>query len=223
MLPVLDFTRMQANVSELESHFLELPSVEWKDGRPFATARLTERYSRVLENLAITKDKAVAELPIAKGRETIAYKNPTTARYSSYSAFLLSPITLPLFFAIRETYRHLLRAIGEKPVPRYMQCWYNVHRCGQSLVRHKHPYPFIGTFSAHAENSETRYGRTRETSDLDVIVKHVTGRLMVTTGDGNYHETSVWCDSARARVTYAFDIVNHGQWNNRQIFLPFDS
>jgi hypothetical protein len=90
------------------------------------------------------------------------------------------------------------------------------------LVRHKHNYPFIGTFSAHATNSETRYGRTRETSDTDVKVGHVAGQLMVTSGEDNYHETSVWLDANRARVTYAFDIVNYDQWNSRHFFLPFD-
>ena len=210
-------------MSEPENYLLELPSVEWKDGRPFATARLSEHYSHALESLALAKEDAVAKFPVSRGWENLAYKNPTTARYASYSAFLLSPATLPLFFAIRQTYRHLLQVLGEEPVPRFIQCWYNIHRCGQSLVRHKHTYPFIGTFSAHAEGSETRYGRSKETSDSDVVAKHTDGRLMVTTGQDNYHETSVWCDSGRARVTYAFDIVNHDQWNDRQIFLPFDA
>ncbi|HET7085474.1 MAG TPA: hypothetical protein VFI23_11935 [Rhizomicrobium sp.] len=177
----------------------------------------------MLEDLALAKESTVCTLPVSDGWSSIAHKNPTTARYSSYSAFLLSPATLPLFFAIRETYRHLLRAIDQEPVPRFIQCWYNIHRCAHSLVRHKHNYPFIGTFSAHAEGSTTRYGRSRDTSEADVIVSHVTGQLMVTTGNENYHETSVWCDADRARVTYAFDIMGQEQWNSRQILLPFDS
>lgn len=209
--------------ARLGDYIQEPPSVEWKDGRPFAVARLTESYSNILERLALAKEEAVTGLPVTGGWESIAHKNPTTARYGSYSAFLLDRSTLPLFFAIRETYQHLLRALGEEPSPRFIQCWYNVHRCGQSLVRHKHPYPFIGTFTAHAAGSETRYGRTRETSDSDLIIRHETGRLMVTTGQDNYHETSVWCDSKRARVTYAFDILGREQWNTRQIFLPFDA
>jgi hypothetical protein len=203
-------------------HFVELPHVDWKDGRPFAISRLSDKYANVLENLALTKESVVKALPVSPGWEPVADKNPTTARYASYSAFLLSPITLPLFFAIRETYLHLLRALDQKPAPRFIQCWYNVHRGGESLFRHRHPYPFIGTFSAHAEGSETRYGKTRKASESDVIVKHVTGQLMVTTGEDHYHETSVWHDANRARVTYAFDILGAERWDSTQVFLPFD-
>ena len=209
-------------MSRLANHFVELPHVDWKAGRPFATSRLNPRYASTLENLALTKESAIKALPISPGWEPIADKNPTTARYSSYSVFLISPLTLPLFFAIRETYLHLLQALDQQPAPRFIQCWYNVHRGGESLVRHKHPYPFIGTSSAHATGSETRYGRTRQTDESDVIVKHVAGQLMVTTGEEHYHETSVWRDPDRPRVTYAFDILNAERWNSGQVFLPFD-
>lgn len=209
-------------LSGLPDHFSELPHVDWKDGRPFAISRLSNRYVCGLENLALAKEPAIKTLPVSPGWESIAEKNPTTARYSSYSAFLLSPSTLPLLFAVRETYRYLLHALDLQPAPRFIQCWYNVHRVGESLVRHKHPYPFIGTLSVHAEGSETRYGKTKETSESDVVVKHVNGQLMVTTGTEHYHETSVWRDANRARVTYAFDILGAEQWNPRQVFLPFD-
>ena len=209
-------------MSALAGHFVELPHVDWQDGRPFATSRLSVRYANLLENLAIAKENVVKALPVDPGWEKIADKNPTTARYSAYSAFLLSPSTLPLFFAIRETYRHLLRELDQQPAPRFIQCWYNIHRSGESLVRHKHPYAFIGTFSAHAEGSETRYGKTRDTDESDVIVRHATGQLMVTTGPDHYHETSIWRDPDRPRVTFAFDILNADRWNSRQVFLPFD-
>ena len=208
--------------SGIANHFVELPRVEWKDGRPFAISRLSKGYASKLENLALTKEDAIKALPISEGWEKYAEKNPTTARYSSYSVFLLSPTTHVLFFAIRETYLHLLRELNLQPAPRYIQCWYNIHRGGELLGRHKHPYPFIGTFSAYAEGSETRYGKTKETSDSDATVKHVNGQLMVTTGEEHYHETSVWGDSNRARVTYAFDILGVEKWNRNQVFLPFD-
>ena len=206
----------------LANQFVESPHVDWKDGRPFAISRLSAKYANTLENLALAKESAIKALPISPGWEPIADKNPTTARYSSYSVFLISPLTLPLFFAIRETYLHLLQALDQRPSPKFIQCWYNVHRGGESLVRHKHPYPFIGTFSAHAAGSETRYGKTRETDKSDVIVEHVAGQLMVTTGEEHYHETSAWHDADRPRVTYAFDILNAERWNPRQVFLPFD-
>jgi hypothetical protein len=203
-------------------YFVEPPRVDWKDGRPFAVSRLSTEYANLLETLALSKENVIKERPVSPGWEPIADRNPTTARYSSYSVFLLSQTTLILFFAIRETYRHLLRELDQQPTPRFIQCWYNIHRVGDSLVRHKHPYPFIGTFSAHAEDSVTRYGKTRETSDSDVIVEHATGQVMVTTGAEHYHETSAWHDSNRARVTYAFDILGPERWNSNQVFLPFD-
>jgi hypothetical protein len=45
---------------------------------------------------------------------------------------------------------------------------------------------------------------------------------MITTGPGHYHETSVWPDPKRPRVTYAFDIANAENWKPGQVFLPFD-
>ncbi len=189
---------------------------------PFRFSHLSPEYSDELEKLAAAKEDDIKSLPVDSGWLKIAEKNPTTARYSSYSVFLLSPRTLPLFFAVRETYWHLLRELGQKPAPRYIQSWYNIHRGVKSLVRHKHPYPFIGTFSAHAEGSTTRYGNSREPSDTDVLVNHVDGMLMVTTGAEHWHDTSLWPDPDRARVTYAFDIVDASHWNPRQVFLPFD-
>jgi len=210
-------------MSDADRMFAEQPRVEWRDGRPFATTRLDPEYAQELEQLALDREKDITALPISGEWHPIAHKNPTTARFSNYSSFLLSPATLPLFFAIRATYRRLLEEMGEKPQPRFIQCWYNIHRCGNSLVRHKHNYPFIGTFSAHSRGSETRYGRSQETSDSDAVLQHIDGQLMVTTGDNNYHETSVWLDATRPRVTYAFDIVNRDQWKQGQIFLPFDA
>jgi hypothetical protein len=202
--------------------FVEQPHVDFRDGRPYAVARLGEDYADHLERLALEKESGVMQLPVSPGWQPIADKNPTTARYASYSAFLLSEATLPLFFAIRETYLCLLQVLNLRQEARFIQCWYNIHRAGDALVRHKHPYAFIGTFSAHAEGSETRYGRTRETNDSDVIVRHRKGQLMVTTGPEHYHETSVWHDPARPRVTYAFDILDAKHWHSRQMFLPFD-
>jgi len=209
-------------LTKLINHFSEPARVEWHGDRPFAFSRLRSEYTSMLEELALEREAEVKTLPITPGWEPIADKNPTTARYSRYSAFLISPLTLALFFAIRETYTHLLQALGQDSRPRFIQCWYNIHRGGESLVRHKHPYPFIGTFSAHAAGSQTRYGKTRETSDADLVVEHVDGLLMITTGEDHYHETSVWEEQERPRVTYAFDILNAERWNAKQVFVPFD-
>jgi len=206
----------------LADHLVEPPHVEWANSRPFVFSRLSDEYAKALEDLALAKENFVKTLPVTKGWETIADKNPTTARFSSFSAFLLSSITLPLYFAIRETYLHLLQELDQQPAPRFIQCWYNIHRRGASLVRHCHVYPFIGTFSAHAEGSVTQYGSAKEVSESDVFIEHVPGRLVVTTGPGHYHHTSAWHDPDRARVTYAFDILNAHQWNPNQVFLPFD-
>src|SRR5882672_5565890 len=102
-------------LSRLADYIVESPHVDWKDGRPFAISRLSPKYANTLENLALEKESAIKTLPVSPGWEPIAEKNPTTARYSSYSAFLISPLTLPLFFALRETYLHLLQALGQHP------------------------------------------------------------------------------------------------------------
>lgn len=202
---------------------IEAPQVEWNGGRPFAYARMSDKYALTLEALALRKEAEIRALPVSKGWERGAESNPTTARFSSYSVFLLSPDTLPLFFAIRETYRYLLQALEQPPVPRLIQCWYNIHRAGQSIPRHSHTYPFIGVFSAHAEGSVTRYGETREDNEQDVFVEHAPGQIFLTTGPGHYHTTSPWHDAARARVTFAFDIIDPHQWKSSQVFLPFDA
>ena len=208
--------------SAIMNMFVEEPHVTWFKDRPFAFSRLTDQYADALEALAIAKESEIESLPVDPGWEPIADRNPTTSRYSSYSAFLLSPLTLPLFFAIRATYRQLLRELDQQPAPRFIQCWYNIHRAGASLVRHKHPYAFIGTFSAYADGSVTRYGNSRDPGESDVVIDHARGQLLVTTGEEHWHDTSIWHNPDRPRVTYAFDIVDAGRWRRRQVFLPFD-
>jgi hypothetical protein len=210
-------------MSEMTNLIVEKPHIEWSGDRPFAFSRLTEQYANALEKLALEKEAEITSLPVNQGWETVADRNPTTSRFGSYSAFLLSPLTLPLFFAIQELYRFLLQELDQKPAPRFIQCWYNIHRIGDSLVRHKHVYPFIGTFSACAEGSVTRYGRSKEPDPSDALIEHVRGLLMVTTGLEHWHDTSPWQNPDRARVTFAFDVVDVSQWNPRQIFLPFDN
>jgi len=206
----------------LSEYFAEPPHIEWFGDRPFAFSRLSREYAERLEKAAIAKEDDIKALPVSPGWETVAEINPTTARFSRYSAFLIMPVTLPLFFAIRETYWHLLEALDQKPAGRFIQCWFNIHRSGQSLPRHHHVYPFIGTFSAHAEGGETRYGNSKQESDSDAIMPHTNGQLVITTGPNHYHNTSPWTDAERPRVTYAFDIVEAENWNTRQFFLPFD-
>jgi hypothetical protein len=206
----------------LAEYFVEWPRVEVLGERQFAFARLEPGYAALLENFALAEEEAIKTLPVAERWEHKEQTNPTTSRYNSYNVFLLSPQTLPLYFAIKQTYLRLLQAAGLEPGSRFIQCWYNIHRAGQCLPRHKHPYPFIGTFSAHATGSVTRYGSARHTSNSDVILHHAPGQLMVTTGRDHFHETSVWQDSARPRVTFAFDILDESQWAPGQVFVPFD-
>jgi hypothetical protein len=203
--------------------FVERPRVEWYGHRPFAFARLPEDYARTLEELALAKEEAIKNLPVSPGWEADHQENPTTARYASYSTFLISPLTVPLFFAIRLTYLHLLRELSEPPADRLIQCWYNVHRAGLGLTRHAHDARFMGTFSAHASGSQTRYGEARRTSEWDMVFDHVPGRLLVTTAVRHFHETSIWTDPERPRVTYAFDIIDASDWRRNALLLPFDS
>jgi len=210
------------NLVNLGEQLIERPHIEWGNNRPFAFSRLSDDYARALEQLALAKEPFVQTLPVTKGWERGVEESPTTARFASFSVFHLSPITLPLYFAIRETYRHLLGALEQEPTARFIQCWYNIHRSGASLVRHCHVYPFIGTFSAYADGSLTQYGNAKELSVGDVVIEHVPGQLVITTGPGHYHHTSTWKNPDRARVTYAFDILGANHWNPNQIFLPFD-
>lgn len=199
------------------------PGINVLRGRPFAFSNLGPRYARILETVALQNEQRVRALPVSPGWERVAEQNPTTARYRSYCGFLLNRATLELYFAIRESYLALLGHLGMSRAPRFIQCWYNVHRAGEKLARHTHPYPFIGTFSAHSEGSHTRYGESPEASSEDVVLDHTNGQLLLTTGPGHFHETSLWSDPDRARVTFAFDIAELHQWNESQIFLPFDS
>ena len=84
--------------------FIEHPRVEWYGDRPFAFARLPKDYAKALEYLALAKEEVIKNLPVSADWEADHEENPTTARYAPYSAFLISPFTAPLFFAIRLTY-----------------------------------------------------------------------------------------------------------------------
>lgn len=203
------------------AHFLEPPRLQWHHNRPFALARLQPDYARELEALALRLEPQITSLPVSSGWESVSAENPTTARYKSYNTFLLDPRFMPLFLALRDTYRFMLQATGARAPSSYVKSWFNVHRAGQNLRRHHHKAGFIGSFAAHAEGSVTRYGGTMAPSDRDYAVDHIDGGLLVTVGHQHFHDVSTWQDPTRARVTYAFDIVGEQDWRPDRLLIPF--
>lgn len=187
--------------------FSTLPRLEWHGNRPFAIASLHPDYARTLEALALRMEEPIKQLPVTAGWENSAQENPTGSRYGNYNAFMLDADMLPLFLALRSLYRFLLDSIALPRRPCYLQAWFNVHRSGQRLVRHKHHAHFIGYFVAHGEGSVTRFGAWPITHESDFPVENRDGMLVVTLGKNHYHEVSHWTNPERARVSFAFDIV----------------
>lgn len=205
-----------------DSHWLELPHVEWHHGRPFVRARLSLEYARTLEALAHRCAPTVLALPGVHAPEHEAI-NPTASRYPHYNAFLLDGCTLPLFMAIRRCHRVLVAAIDGERRGRFIKCWYNITGAGQVIARHRHRAVFIGTFAARAQGSVTRFGLTHARDDGDHCIENHDGQLLLTTGMNHYHEVEGWNDQAhRRRVTYAFDIINASQWRTDRLQVPFD-
>jgi hypothetical protein len=200
--------------------FVEAPYVEWRGLRPFAFARLSPSYAGQLAELAHRLAPDLAQLePKA---EMLPWAGPFGARFSRYNIFLLDSAYHPLFVALRSTYRALIEATKVERRARFLRAWLNIHQAGESIARHLHDAPFIGTFAAHAEGTSTRYGHTRERSDDDVEIPNIDGQLTVTLGKLHYHETTVWERSDSARVTYAFDIIGEEGWNPKRVQIPFD-
>lgn len=203
--------------------FLSPPSLVWHGRVPFALAQLPADYAADLTAVALEHEEWVKQLPVTRGWEKVATANPTSARYSSYNAFLLDKRCLPLFFAVRSLYRFLLSATGRANEGRYIQCWYNVHRSGQNFHRHCHETSYIGIFSACAEGSETVFGPFPVSTEHDRGFPHRNGQLLLTEGGTkNYHEVSAWQRDDVPRVTFAFDIVDTADWGQKRKLIPFD-
>lgn len=200
--------------------FTEMPRVEWRGLRPFAFARLSRDYARQLESLAHRLAPELDRLePKAK---MLPWAGPYGARFSRYNIFLLDPAYLPLFLALRHTYRTFLEATKAPRSARFLRAWLNIHQAGEQIGRHLHDATFIGTFAARAEGSETRYGGSSERDEDDVVIPNVDGQLVLTVGKRHYHETSCWERSDVARVTYAFDILGEEGWRANRVQMPFD-
>jgi hypothetical protein len=198
--------------------FTKPPCLEWHHTLPFAVARLPADYARSLAQIALDNEEKIVSLPISKGWEDQAPANPTTARYKSYNALLLSTQCLPLFFALRATARVLMGAAGIKPSYSAVQAWCNIHRTGQRLVRHFHESPMIGSFIAFGEGGTTRYGRSVGADDQDHVIDNADGQILVTLGGRHYHEVSAWTNEAHPRVSFAFDFMLFTQLQDKNAY-----
>lgn len=204
-----------------QHRWLEPPRVEWQGARPFVYARLEQEYARRLEYLAHQYTPSILQLPGVHSAAAEA-ASPTASRYPSYNVFLLDEQYTPLLSAIRDCYRVLVKIIDGERQERFIKSWFNVTTAGHSISRHRHRAVFIGTFSARAEGSQTRFGLSPETNEADHIVENRDGQLLLTTGMNHYHEVSSWQDQSRPRVTYAFDVINASQWRADRVQVPFD-
>lgn len=190
------------------SEFLEKPRLEWRGHRPFAIARLPLDYARTLELLALREEERIMKLPVSRGWEKRADENTAGSRYHSYNALQADTCTISLFLALRSTYRFLLKELKAENRPRCLQAWFNVHRPGQKILRHAHVAQFIAYFAAHAEGSTTQFGPSPASTENDIFLPNVDGGLVVTVGMNHFHETSVWHDAERPRVSYGFNIAD---------------
>jgi hypothetical protein len=200
--------------------FVEPPRVEWRRGRPFAFARLPEDYARELEALAHRLSPELDE--VEPKPDMMRWAGPYGSRFAGYNIFLLDPAYLPLFWAMRATYRTLIEAMKVKRRFSCVRGWLNIQKHGEHIGRHLHEAQFIGTFAARAEGSETRFGLLPDRTDDDIVIENVNGQLLLTFGLSHYHETSAWERSDAARVTYAVDIVPAEQWKGKSLRIPFD-
>lgn len=206
-------------MSDAAGLFVEPPRVELHH-RPFAFARMSEDYAHDLADLAERLAPGLDGLSPQEGM--LAWAGPYGARFSRYNLFLLDPAFDRLLLALRATYRALVESIGTEPRPRSVYAWLNIHHEGERIGRHLHHAPFIGSFAARAEGSETRFGLTREPGSRDFPIANRDGLLIVTPGKLHYHETTPWPRRDAPRVTFAFDIVSGEEWDDRPLVLPFD-
>jgi hypothetical protein len=202
--------------------FIERPSLEWHHNIPFALARLNIAYAGMLTKLAIQYESEIVKLKPDKKWKLISAGNPTGSRYPSYNTFMLNPGFMPLFLALRQTFRFLLEQIGQEPYSCYLGSWFNIHREGQNLHRHTHSARFIGSFAAFTEGSSTSYGPLQDSDAEDHTFYHRNGSLIVSRGGENYHQVSVWNNPEHPRVSFAFDIIDQSKWKSNSFLIPFD-
>jgi hypothetical protein len=190
-----------------EVDFVEKPRLEWHNKRPFAIARLPTQYAHALAQIALDREEFIKSLPVSEDWQESAVREVVSSRYQNYNALVLSLRCVPLFVAIRSTYRYLLGNMEVVEKFATLQCWVNIHRKGQHLTRHLHgKVPLIGAFIARGEGSTTSYGPSPVADERDHAFENRDGRLLITWGGPHYHEVSTWEDSEHPRVSYGFNI-----------------
>lgn len=152
----------------------------------------------------------------------LPWAGPYGSRFAGYNIFLLDSAFLPLFWAMKATYRTLMEAMELERRTCCIRGWFNIQQAGERIGRHLHQAKFIGTFAARAEGSDTRFGLTEKAHEDDVVIPNKDGQLLMTFGLNHYHETSEWERTDVPRVTYATDIVPAEQWSAKTLQVPFD-
>jgi hypothetical protein len=201
--------------------FVEPPRVEWHRGRPFAFARLPEDYARTLEKLA---HELAPKLDALEAKPNmLPWAGPYGARFTGYNIFLLDPACLPLFWAMKATYRALIEAMKLERRSCCARAWLNIQQVGERIGPHLHDAKFVGTFAARAEGSDTRFALGDEPIEDGVIIPNVDGQLVLTFGLRHRHDTTEWRRRDVARVTYAVDIRSDDAWSEKAVQVPFDA
>jgi hypothetical protein len=206
---------------DLSPTFVEPPRVEWHRGRPFAFSRLPEDYARRLEALAHNLAPRLEALDAAP--EMLNWAGPYGARFNRYNIFLLDAAYLPLFWAMRATYRTLIEAMRLERRSCCARGWLNIQQAGERIGPHLHEAKFVGTFAARAQGSDTRFTLLEDKMEDGVIIPNVDGQLLLTFGAHHRHDTTEWQRTDVARVTYAIDILAADKWSANNIQVPFDA
>jgi hypothetical protein len=142
---------------------------------------LSVNYAHALAQIPLDREEFIKSLPVSKGWEEVAELEVASSRYKHYNALVLSLRCMPLFVAIRSTYRYFLQSIKAAERFATLQCWMNIHRTDQRLTRHTHgKAPLIGSFIARDEGSTTSYGPSPVADEQDHAFPNRDGRLLIT-------------------------------------------
>jgi len=199
---------------------------ELKNNIPFVFSQLDDKFIAATYRLCLGIEPNILQLDKAFNWRNIEGSG-TSARYSNYNFFLIKdPIVKPIYDLIKSSYLEMLENLEKSRESMFIQCWINIHRQNQQLMKHAHPYPMHGHITINTENTSTIYGKYDE---LEIPNKN--GMLTLLGKPDVLHYVTPYEKAQGARVSIAFDLlpeswINKNQrWKDRfddRIFIPFD-
>jgi hypothetical protein len=144
-----------------------------------------------------------------KVSESNVYGCPTSYHHRKYNLFTF-PCT-----ELQNLYFKMNKAIAQVILPDtryYIRCWVNLFEKGQHIDWHGHwrakQKTYHGFYCVNTEGEVPSYTRYRIPDvEGEVVVDSKNGLLVIGKSENDEHQSSIWQNDGKPRVTIAFDVI----------------